>query len=314
MEDINYLETIEINNSKQWVYIRSQNQYNPIILFLHGGPGASQIYCADKYFKALEHHFILVDWDQRGSGKSYSRNTSKESVSINQYVEDIRVLTEVLKKRFNKEKLYLVGHSWGSVIGLLAVEKYPELFHSYIGIGQVINLVEGEMRGYEYVLEQSKLKNDTITHKKLNKIGPPPYNSLFKTAIVRKLVDKYGGYKYQQKTKLWNDYLKEMLESKHYSLLDIVKWFKGTNYLVKRLNNELLTINFFEQVKKVEIPIYFLAGRFDYITPSSLVEEYFEMVDSPHKEMIFFENEAHDLHFENTNKFFDVCLKICNKP
>lgn len=313
MEVIKYLETVEINGSKQWVYIRSKSGDNPIFLFLHGGPGASQIYCTDKYFKKLEKYFIVVDWDQRGSGKSYTRNISKEAPSINQYVEDIRALTEILKKRFTKNKIYLVGHSWGSVIGLLAVEKYPELFHCYIGIGQVVDFIEGEIRGYKYVLEQSKMTQDISSFKKLSKIGYPPYDSLFETAIFRKALDKYGGYNYQKKSSLWNDYLKEMLESKHYSLMDIVKWFKGTNYLVKHLRNELSTINFMKQVKKVGVPIYFLTGKYDYITPSSLVEEYFEAIDSPDKEIIHFENAAHDLHFENTNKFIDICLSILER-
>ncbi len=198
MKKIKYLENVVINGSKQWIFIRSISEDKPIILFLHGGPGASQIYCTEKYFKTLENHFIVVDWDQRGSGKSYTRTISKETLSINQYVEDIRVLTETLRTRFNKNKIYLVGHSWGSVIGLLAVEKYPELFHCYIGVGQVVDLIEGEIRGYKYALEQSKITNDVSSFKKLSKIGYPPYNSLFKTAVFRKVLDKYGGFNYQK--------------------------------------------------------------------------------------------------------------------
>ncbi len=104
-----------------------------------------------------------------------------------------------------------------------------------------------------------------------------------------------------------------MLASKHYSLLDIVKWFKGTNYLVRHLRIELSTIKFIEQVKKLEVPVYFLAGRYDYITPTSLVEDYCELIDCPFKEIIHFENTAHDLHFENTNKFIEVCLDILER-
>ncbi|WP_328225416.1 alpha/beta hydrolase [Sutcliffiella cohnii] len=307
---MNSLETVCINGDKQWIYIRSKNENNPILLFLHGGPGAAQIYCVDNYFKDLEESFIVVDWDQRGSGKSYNSKISKEPLTINQYLEDTKVLAEMLMNRFNKNKIFLVGHSWGSIIGLLAVQKYPHLFQCYIGIGQVINLLEGEIIGYDYALKQSKLNNDISNRKKLEKIGSPPYPTLYKTAIFRNILDKYGGYKYQQKTSLWNDYLKEMIESKHYRLTDTFKWFRGTNYLVKSLRDEMLTINFKEQVTSVAVPVYFLAGKYDYITPTTLVEEYYEIIKSPAKKLIYFEKERHDLHFENSKKFMEICQEI----
>lgn len=306
------LKAIEINGSKQWVYIRYKNNNNPIILFLHGGPGAAQIYCSDNYFHRLVEKFIVVDWDQRCSGKSYRKESTKKNLTIHQYVEDIRALSEWLIKKFNKEKIIVVGHSWGSVIGLLAVKKYPLLFEYYIGIGQVIDMVEGEKRGYYFALEKSKLNNHP-DYKKLQKIGPPPHSSLYKTAIFRKILDNYGGFQYQQPSNIWNDYLKEMMISELYNLMDVFRWFKGTNYLVKHFRDELLTIKLKEQVKKLDVPIYFIAGEFDYITPTSLVEEYFKQVECPFKEMIMIENVAHDAHFENPDKFIEICFDILQK-
>ncbi|HEY4554662.1 MAG TPA: alpha/beta hydrolase, partial [Bacillaceae bacterium] len=310
---INSLEIVHLNESKQWVYIRSKSEGNPLLLFLHGGPGAAQIYCTRKYFQELENHFIVVDWDQRGSGKSYDKKIASDNLSIGQYVEDVKALAEMLKKRFNKEKIYLVGHSWGSVIGLLAAQQYPQHFKCYIGIGQVVNMLEGEKRGYSFLLEQTRAMNDRSTYKKLLKIGPPPYSSFYKTAIFRQALDRYGGYQYQKTTSVWNDYLKEMLASKEYSLSDIINWFKGTNFLVKYFRDELLTVDFMEQVKDLDVPVYFLAGSYDYITPSSLVEELYERMECPLKKMIFFENAAHDLHFEKPQQFLEVCLEVLER-
>lgn len=95
--------------------MRTKNKNNPIILFLHGGPGSAQIYCIDNYIERLEEHFIVADWDQRGSGKSYDKKVKSEKLSIHQYVEDVKVLAELLLKRFNQDKIYVVGHSWGSI-------------------------------------------------------------------------------------------------------------------------------------------------------------------------------------------------------
>ncbi|WP_428911778.1 alpha/beta fold hydrolase [Niallia sp. Krafla_26] len=303
------LEAVDINGSQQWIYVRTKNEDKPILLFLHGGPGAAQIYCVDRYFEKLEEDFIVVDWDQRGSGKSYNKKSLNRKLTINQYVEDIKVLSQLLLKRFNKDKIFLVGHSWGTIIGLLAVEKYPELFQCYLGIGQVIDLEEGEGRGYDYALQQSKLYHHRSNYQTLVRLGSPPYPSLKKTAQFRKVLDQYGGFRYQQRMNLWND-IKEMITSKHYRIKDIYHWLKGIHYLTKHFRSEIVKINFKEQVKKVEIPVYFLTGQFDYITPYSLVEEYMEIIDSPYKKLIIIENTAHDVHFEKPDPFMEVCVNI----
>lgn len=309
-DPINCLEAVNINGVKQWIYVRSKNISNPIILFLHGGPGVSHIYCIKKYFEGLESGFIVVNWDQRGSGKSYSEKTPKETYTINQYVEDVKVLAELLITRFKKEKVFLVGHSWGSIIGLMAVKRYPQLFQCYIGLGQVVDIFEGDKRGYNHVLKQSKLNNDRHSYGRLSKMGPPPYYSFYKLSLYRKYLTKYGGFGYKKTMNLWKDFLKEMLFSQEYNLLDAINWLKGINYSSKRMKEEMLTINFKEQIKVVKIPVYFLAGRFDYITPSSLVEEYYALIESPFKKMIYFENAAHNLHFEDTDRFIRVCSEI----
>ncbi|MBS4179412.1 alpha/beta fold hydrolase [Lederbergia citrea] len=313
MKTINSLEEVKINGIKQWIYIRSKNISNPIILFLHGGPGVSHIYCIKKYFEDLEDHFVVVDWDQRGSGKSYSEKIPKETYNINQYIEDVRVLAELLATRFNKDKIFLACHSWGSIIGLLAVHKYPHLFQCYIGIGQVVNIVEGDSEAFNHVLEQAKLKNDDLACKMLQKIGPPPHDSLYKSVMFRIFLHKYADVNFKETLLLWKDFFIEMLFSKEYSLMDSVKWLKGINYSGKRMKKEMLSINFIEQIKKVKVPVYFLAGRFDYITPSSLVEEYYKIIESPYKKMIYFENAAHNLHFEDTDKFIQVCCDIAKR-
>lgn len=170
-------------------------------------------------------------------------------------------------------------------------------------------MIEGEKRGYQFALEQSKANKHAANYKKLVKLGSPPYPSLLKTSQFRQVLDYYGGFEYQKRYSLWND-IKEMFDSKHYSLMDIYKWLKGINYLTTYLREEMVTTNFMEQVKRIEVPVYFLAGQFDYVTPTSLVEEYMEILESPHKELIVFENTAHDCHFEKPDEFVKFCTKL----
>ena len=133
---ITSLEKIELGDINQWISIRGRNTANPILLYLHGGPGTPVMPLFRHFQAPLEDHFIVVQWEQRGAGKSFSWKIPKETMTIEQFISDLQVLIELLRKRFNKEKIYLMGHSWGSVFGTYTVQRYPELFYAYIGVGQ----------------------------------------------------------------------------------------------------------------------------------------------------------------------------------
>lgn len=133
------LDSVVLGNIEQSILIRGQNIDNPILLFLHGGPGYPQISFARKFQSKLERDFIIVNWDQRGSGKSYSRHVPQDSMTRDQFIMDTFELIDYLLDRFDQEKIYLAGHSWGSDIGVRVVEQKPLLFYAYIGIGQVIH-------------------------------------------------------------------------------------------------------------------------------------------------------------------------------
>jgi len=129
------LEKVRIGEADPWIFIRSDDVTSPIALYVHGGPGSSQLTSNRRHTRELEKYFTVVDWDQRGAGKSYGAIRDVGRMTIDQFVEDTRELTVYLLKRFHQERLVLIGHSWGSVIGALTAGRYPELFHCYVGIG-----------------------------------------------------------------------------------------------------------------------------------------------------------------------------------
>lgn len=138
---ITSLEKIELGDINQWISIRGRNTSNPILLYLHGGPGTPVMPLFRHFQIPLEDHFIVVQWEQRGAGKSFSWKIPKETMIIEQFISDLHELIEILQKRFNKEKIYLMGHSWGSILGTFTVQKYPELFmHILALVKQVIQL------------------------------------------------------------------------------------------------------------------------------------------------------------------------------
>lgn len=163
------LEKISLGGINQWISIRTKDIQNPILLYLHGGPGTPVMPLFRHFQAPLENYFIVIQWDQRGAGKSFSWHIPKESMTIEQFISDLHELIVLLCKRFNKEKIYLMGHSWGSVLGIKIVQRYPQLFHAYIGVGQASNTIETEKIMYRFVLNKSKELGDKKAVKRLKK-------------------------------------------------------------------------------------------------------------------------------------------------
>ncbi len=302
------LEKLRIGGINQWVLIRGHNVNNPILLFLHGGPGSAQIGIAYKFQRILEKYFTVVQWDQRGAGKSFSFKIPKQSMNIEQFILDSNDLIEQLKKRFGKEKIFLVGHSWGSTLGMLLIQRYPENFHSYIGMGQATNQIEGEKISYEFVLEQAKKNDNRKAIKQLEKIRNKEVWNLKYSQIQRRWLNRFGGWYYGARSN-WI-VLKLFFTSPEYSIVDLIKFTIGALFSLRMMwKNVLQDINLFEQVKEVEVPVYFCAGKYDYNTPFELVEKYYNQIKAPTKNLYWFEKSAHSPNFEEKSKFEDILIK-----
>jgi proline iminopeptidase len=153
ISEVNYLE---INDRKQFVLIRGKGINNPILLFLHGGPGASATALLRKFNHELEDDFTVVYWDQRGAGKSFSKHITKEEITVENYIQDVEWLIDYLKNRFEKEKIFLVGHSWGSRLGMYVIQRNPENFIAFVGIGQELHSYRGELLSFQYTLQKAE--------------------------------------------------------------------------------------------------------------------------------------------------------------
>jgi pimeloyl-ACP methyl ester carboxylesterase len=304
------LEKLRIGGSDQWVLERSENTDNPIILFLHGGPGTSQLTLNRRNTKDLEKSFIIVNWDQRGAGKSYCAINDSDKMNIDQFVEDTKELTLYLLKKFRKDRIVLAGHSWGSVIGALTASKYPELYYCYIGIGQVANMDEGERASYQWTLKQAIERNDKRAITKLESIGPPPYQGDWqaKTVTERRFVGRFGGEFHASKSGAFGSVLGSVMFSREYSFIDRINFFKGIFASMKLLWPQLLTVDLFKSVPEFKIPVYMMEGRFDHEVPSEIAERYFDAISAPSKELIWFEKSAHMVNSEEKEKFNKILI------
>jgi pimeloyl-ACP methyl ester carboxylesterase len=305
------LEKLNIGGNDQWILERSENIDNPIILFLHGGPGTSQLTANRRNTRDLEKSFIVVNWDQRGAGKSYGALRDAAKMNIDQFVEDTRELTLYLLKKFGKERIVLVGHSWGSVVGALAVAKYPELYSCYVGIGQIANMEEGEAASYRWTLEQAKKRNAKRAVKTLEKMGPPPYQGDWraKTISERSYVARFGGEVHGSKLGAIGIVLGNVLFSREYSLIDRVNVFRGVLGSMKLLWPQLFKVDLFRSVPEMRVPVFFMEGRYDHEVPPDIAVRYFAALKAPAKELIWFENSAHMVNSEERVRFNKILVE-----
>ena len=315
---ISEIKYLEIRGIEQYVLIRGVDKRNPLLLFLHGGPGASETALFRKYNGELEQYFTVVYWDQRGAGKSYHKSLQKEDITVEQIIEDTHTLTEYLKKQFNKDKIYLIGHSWGSRLGLYVIKEKPENYHAYLGVGQELQSHRGELLSYRYTLDRAREINNKKAIRELEEMGEPTsgnYTQMYKTGfwgLVRQKdwLLKLGGEFYEKTN--YTDWILDIWMSREYSLADLFKFAKGSafsagNIIYDPVFNDL---DFFNELPKVEIPVFFISGKSDYNTPWEIVEEYFQHVEAPRKEFILFDKSGHSPPFEEPERFNKEVIRL----
>ena len=309
--DVNSLENISLNGVKQWVLCRGEKRSNPVLLFLHGGPGFTHMPFAHKDSDLLEKHFIVVNWDQFGAGKSFQERIDPKVMNTKRFLNDTYTLITILKKKFKKKKIFLIGYSWGSVLGLYTAINHPEDLHAYIGMGQAIDLLQGEIDAYNYTMQKSKEANNLKDIKTLTDIGIPPFKGGFQSLIKQRiLLGKYGGA-FKNITYMEIDKIRR--SSPYYNKTDQNNYMRGYGFSQHCLWNQLMTVNFFNERTELKIPVYFFEGRYDYGTPFALVEKYIKKIKAPDKEIIWFEKSGHFLNLEETEKYQREIIKITKK-
>jgi pimeloyl-ACP methyl ester carboxylesterase len=295
---INSLECINLNGVEQWILIRGEDSSNPLLLFLHGGPGAPLFPAAREIgVKAgLEQKFVMVYWEQRGTGKSFHPDISPETMTIEQLVDDTHVLTSYLKEHLKKKKIFLLGRSFGSLIGILAANRYPEDYLAYIGIGQLVHPLKNDSISYQYTLTAAREQGNKKAMRELEVLGYPPYTSE-QLRIQRTWLTKFSldvlQYKFNYKKPRE---LKILLATPEYTFGDILRMGRDPFFSSRHLWNEAFyRIDLFKQLPVMKLPVYFIAGRYDYFTPCELARAYFENIDAPFGKKFFcFDSTAHD--------------------
>lgn len=282
------LEKVELGGTEQWITIRGQDTSKPILLYLGiGGPGAGGFPANNMTLKPLEEHFVVVNWDQPGTGKSYYAAPSS-GLTVDQYIADAHQLTSLLQARFQQEKIYVLGLSWGTILGTKLVQQYPDDYYAYIGNGQMVNTAENDRLGYRLALQLANDHGDVKLANRLAAYGEPPYTGpgmALKYAAYNNVLFDHMGSSSLQAVILLAPQL-----SREYGLLDKINFGRGLLNTFPVVYPQLRDLDFTTQAAELQVPVYFLAGRQDVNAMASLVERYFYFLEAPYKELIWLES------------------------
>ena len=306
-------EVVAVNGTNLHIRLRSCDIRNPVVLFLHGGPGVCDRHWVLKYQSPLAEKCTMVCCDQRASGKSFTRAQLKETMTVDQVVEDMRQLVEYLCQRFHKEKLILVGHSWGSFLGTLLASRHPERIAAYIGMGQLADGPENERISYEFVYNEAKKRNDQKAIRDLERIGAPKaglYASLEDLMVQRDYMTKFGGGGYKESASIWKSMILPLLSTPEYTLFDLPKYSQGAFYNLRQLWNDVAVSSFQRDVTSLTVPVYITQGRHDQNTPSQLAKAWFDALEAPYKEWFWFDESAHSPIKEEPERWGSVVEEI----
>ena len=299
---IEKLQTVRIGGIDQWVSIRGNDRANPVLLMLHGGPGWVSMPTSWYFQRGWEEYFTVVQWDQRGAGKTYTTNDPDHiagTLSLERMVDDTEEMVAWLRTEFGQEKIFVIGHSWGSFLGMRLALRRPAWLHAYVGMGQLISGPENERRGWTWTMARAVADGNQEAIADLQSVAPYATTSdpipLEHIYRQRKWLNYYGGMVHGRKDGAHEAAAVHL--APEYTDLDIANVWKANNFSASRMLTDVLTVDF-SDVDTLRCPVVLFLGRHDVNASSSLAAEWFETLNAPAKKLVWFEDSAHEMMTE----------------
>lgn len=298
---ISELRKVEVNGNALEIMIRGNNRNNPVIISVHGGPCCSEIPYVRKYQDLLEQDFTIVHYDQRGSGKSYKFGTDYSKVNASTHVEDLIALTEYIEKYLQHKQVILVGHSYGTYIATMAAAQKPGLYSAYVGIGQMSDTINSELDGLEKCVKAAESSGNAENATYMR--GLKQTIAQGKGITPREYVRKYGFA--ARNIDENEDYQKGFIFGSEYNLLDTIRFYVASGKYQNSLIMEALTNPVSDIVTEINIPVYFVMGKYDCMTSPEAAEEYLNNLQGIEtRKLVMFDDSAHYPQFEEKDKFY----------
>ena len=297
--------------ARQVVTIRGADRANPILIYVHGGPGAAESPFAWAFQRPWEDYFTVVQWDQRGAGRSYPLNNTELlalTMTLPRIRDDAIELIDQLRERYGQRKVFLLGHSFGSVIGMMVAARRPELLHAYIGMGQYIDTESGEKAGYAWTLDQATRDGNMQAIRELEALQPyPGETGIEKIDAERKWANHYGAQFWRRSDA--DFYFRLARLSPDYTPEQRSMYDAGSSFSTRLLEKQLKDVTFVP-LTRLECPVYMLLGRHDGLTPASLASDWLDRVAAPLKNHFWFDKSAHMPMIEEPGRTLGALLAI----
>ncbi|EIL90145.1 alpha/beta fold hydrolase [Rhodanobacter spathiphylli] len=297
---------LRIGGIDQWLSIRGRDRRNPILLFLHGGPAAVTMPASYTFQSPWEDFFTVVQWDQRGAGKTYAANTEQQmspGMTIEGMTDDAAQVVQYLRQHYGKRKIFLLGHSWGTVLGTRLARQHPDWFHAYIGVGQVVNVRRNEEIGFAFALRAAKADHNPQAVRELEALMPYPGTvpmTLQRIGTRSKWETYYGGLTHGRKDFSYEADAEGLSPDYDQAGLDAIG--KGSVYTLNHLLQPLLDVDL-DDMTDFGCPVILFVGQHDYTTSHELAEQWFGRIHAPSKHMVLFADSAHMVMQEQPGRF-----------
>lgn len=299
------LTTVDVDGHEQSLLIRGANNANPVLLHLAGGPGGTDI-GAMRLDTSLEEHFVVVTWDQRGTGKSYRAIDPVATLTIDRAVADTVAVTDYLRERFEEERILITGQSYGTVPAVLAAARYPERYRAVVSTGQMVDVAETDRRFYDDVTVEARRRGDQTTLDGLADIGAPPYrhweDNLTLNNLERALFPypEFDGHTEMTST-IWGP---------EYSLMDSLAAVRGLLDTFALLYPQLQEVDLRDEVPALEVPLYVVMGEHESLGRVAPAREWFDQLDALHKEWIELPASGHRASFEQPAHYTELLTRV----
>ena len=306
---------VTIGGVRQGMFIRSKNINHPVLLYLHGGPAFPNYFLIEKFNPGLEDYFTVCYWEQRGGGLSYSPDIPMESMTFEQLTADAIEVSNYLRNRFGKEKIYLMAHSGGTPIAIQAVVKAPEIYHAYIAMAQITNQAESEKIAWKYITEQYAALGKTKELKELKKYPVLESDTsilpFYQSMIRDKSMHELGIGTMQEMTSVFWGVFIPVWMCKAYTIQEKINiWISKFTFIKKaKFVEQLFTYDIPALVPSLEVPVYFLSGKYDLTVNTALSKAYLKKLQAPAKGFYTFENSAHSPLFEEPQLVKEIIEK-----
>jgi pimeloyl-ACP methyl ester carboxylesterase len=295
---------VEVGGIEQWITIRGEDRRNPVLLFLHGGPGDATNPWGYAGFRSWLKTFTVVQWDQRGAGRTLGRNGAlAQTITIDRMTQDGIELAELLRKTLRKDKIVLVGHSWGSILGVFMAKARPDLFYAFVGTGQVADAPRNYTVAYQDLLKKAERLGEQRAIRELTDIGPPPYLNGRGYAVQRKWSNLFEGSDI-----FLSSIFGLALSAPGYTLRDINDWAEGQDVSGQRLIPQTSRLESKALGGEFALPVFVIQGAEDFTTPTSLARNFLNSLRAPRKSFVSIDRAGHFAVFMRSDLFLDALV------